>query len=389
MSPKSKTPQTLLIHSGQVRSPFEETSEALYLTSGFVYPNAKTAADAFADRNEHYIYSRYANPTVKMFETKAATLEQAPDCIATASGMAAVFAAMMCQLKSGDEVVASDALFGSCDHIIRNILPQYGILVKRVAGGDLTQWQKAITTKTKLVFFETPANPTLDLVDIQAVSDIAHNKGAKVLVDNVFATSIFQKPMQLGADIVIYSATKHIDGQGRALGGLVLGSVEFCRKVLLPFIRNTGPSLSPFNAWVLLKGMETLKLRVEKQSETAQAVVEFLQQSPKIAKVFYPTLHPLYKKQMTGGGTVVSFTLKNNTTKNAFKFIDALELIKISNNLGDSRSLVTHPATTTHHRLGAEGRKQMGITDGMVRISVGLEEISDILDDISRALRKL
>lgn len=396
---KDDNPQTELIHGGQLRSGFDETSEALYLTSGFVYPNAETAADAFADKNDHYIYSRYSNPTVTMFEEKARLLEGAAAAQATASGMAAVFAAMMCQLQVGDKVVAAKALFGSCDFIVRNILPKYGIGVERVDGNDLNQWEKAITAETKLVFFETPSNPTLGLIDIAAVARLAHAKGAAVLVDNVFATAILQKPLAHGADIVIYSATKHIDGQGRTLGGLILGSEQFCKQTLLPFIRNTGPSLSPFNAWVLLKGMETLKLRLEAQCRNAAALTEFLASRSEVEKVYYPSLkgnpqRDIYKKQMGGGGSIVTFTLgdsakgsaRDSGPKRAFEFINRLRLIKVSNNFGDSRSLVTHPATTTHHRIGAEVRREMGIGDNMVRISLGLEESGDILDDVALGL---
>ena len=383
--------QTTLIHGGQLRSHFDETSEALYLTSGFVYANAETAADAFADKNQHYIYSRYSNPTVTMFEEKARLLEGAAAAQATASGMAAVFASMMCQLRAGDKVVAAKALFGSCDFIVRNILPKYGIEVGRVDGANLRQWRRAITPKTKLVFFETPANPTLELIDIGEVAKLAHDQKAVVVVDNVFATPILQKPFKHGADIVVYSATKHIDGQGRTLGGLIFGSKEFCKETLLPFIRNTGPSLSPFNAWVLLKGMETLAIRVAAQCERAQALVELLKSHPKVERVFYPALDDnpqaaIYEKQMGGGGSIVTFTLKDCGRAQVFEFINRLRLLKISNNLGDSRSLVTHPATTTHHRLGEAARLEMGVGENMVRVSLGLEETRDILDDVSRSL---
>ena len=383
--------QTTLIHGGQLRSHFDETSEALYLTSGFVYANAETAADAFADKNQHYIYSRYSNPTVTMFEEKARLLEGAAAAQATASGMAAVFASMMCQLRAGDKVVAAKALFGSCDFIVRNILPKYGIEVGRVDGADLRQWRRAITPKTKLVFFETPANPTLELIDIGEVAKLAHDQKVVVVVDNVFATPILQKPFKHGADIVVYSATKHIDGQGRTLGGLIFGSKEFCKETLLPFIRNTGPSLSPFNAWVLLKGMETLAIRMAAQCERAQALVELLKSHPKVERVFYPALDDnpqaaIYEKQMEGGGSIVTFTLKDCGRAQVFEFINRLRLLKISNNLGDSRSLVTHPATTTHHRLGEAARLEMGVGENMVRVSLGLEETRDILDDVSRSL---
>ncbi len=390
---KGNSPQTDLIHGGQIRSAFDETSEALYLTSGFIYPDAETAAAAFADENEHYIYSRYSNPTVAMFEEKARLLENAEAARATASGMAAVFATMMCRLTDGDEVVAAKALFGSCDFIVRNILPRYGIKVRRVDGGDLGQWRDAITTKTKMVFFETPANPTLELVDISEVAKLAHSKGAEVLVDNVFATPVLQKPLKHGADIVVYSATKHIDGQGRTLGGLILGSEQFCKEILLPFIRNTGPSLSPFNAWVLLKGMETLDMRVKAQCQMAEALAEFLNDHPKVEAVFYPTLEnspvykgEIYKKQMSGGGSLVTFTLRESGRKGVFKFINHLKLLKISNNLGDSRSLVTHPASTTHYRMGGDARAEMGVGESMVRISCGLEGIADIVNDVEQAL---
>ena len=384
--------QTELVRGGQMRSEFQETAEALYLTSGFVYGSAEEAEAAFQGEKPRYVYSRYANPTVAMFEERLRRLEGAEACRGTASGMAAVFAAMMSQLKAGDRVVASRVLFGSCQYIVAEILPRFGIDVAFVDGADLVAWERALSVPTTLVFLESPANPTLELVDIEAVGALAHAAGATVIVDNVFATPVLQKPLALGADIVVYSATKHIDGQGRTLGGAVLGPAAFVNGPLFNFIKHTGPALSPFNAWVLLKGLETLKLRVEKQCETAHAVAEFLRGRAGITKVLYPGLDDfpqadLARRQMTRGGTLVAFELPGGK-KQAFKVLNALRLVDISNNLGDAKSLATHPATTTHQRVPAEERAAIGIGDGLIRLSVGLEDADDLKADLDRALNE-
>ena len=382
--------ETRLVRGGLTRSQHGETCEAIFLSSGFVYDDAAAAEARFAGEQPGFMYSRYANPTVEMFEKRMALLEGAEACHATASGMAAVFAALMCFLKAGDHVVASRALFGSCFYILDTLLPKYGISASFVDGHDLTAWERAITAKTRAVFFETPANPTIALVDIAKVSALAHKVGAKVLVDNVFATPLLQKPLQLGADVVIYSATKHIDGQGRCLGGAVLSDAAFCKDLLMPFLRHTGPALSPFNAWLLVKGLETLGLRLMHQCGTAKRIAELLQSHRCVARALYPHLpsHPQYElalKQMTAGGSVVSFELKGGKAA-AFAFMDALEIVDISNNLGDSKSLITHPATTTHRTLGEEGRAKAGITDGMIRLSLGLESAVDLERDVARGL---
>ncbi|MBC6445017.1 MAG: O-succinylhomoserine sulfhydrylase [Alphaproteobacteria bacterium GM202ARS2] len=388
---KKKKQQTFAVHGGQQRSAFMETSEALYLTSGYVYDKAAEAAAAFRGDNEHYIYSRFSNPTVTMFEEKMAGIGGSEACWATATGMAAVFASLMCQLRAGQRVVASRTLFGSCDYIIRMLLPRFGIESVLVDGDDRDGWQQAFAQGVDVVFLETPSNPTLGIIDMDWVCGEAHKHGACVIVDNVFATPVLQNPFQWGADIVVYSATKHIDGQGRCLGGAVLGTKAFCQDVLKPFIRNTGPSLSPFNAWVLLKGLETLRLRVMKQSESALAVARYLEESPMVARVFYPYLeshpqHGLAVKQMSAGGTMISFELVDGTQEKAFAFLDSLTCFRISNNLGDSRSLAVHPATTTHHRLTVEERAAAGISEHLVRLSVGLEDEQDILADVAQAL---
>jgi O-succinylhomoserine sulfhydrylase len=382
--------ETRLVRGGLTRSQHGETCEAIFLSSGFVYDDAAAAEARFAGEQPGFMYSRYANPTVEMFEKRMALLEGAETCHATASGMAAVFAAMMCFLKAGDHVVSSRALFGSCFYILDTLLPKYGMSVTFVDGHDLGQWERAITPKTRCVFFETPANPTIALVDIAKVSALAHTVGAKVLVDNVFATPLLQKPLQLGADVVIYSATKHIDGQGRCLGGAVLADAAFCKDLLMPFLRHTGPALSPFNAWLLLKGLETLGLRLTHQTATAKRIAELVGGHRTVARTLYPYLpsHPQYElavKQMTAGGSVVTFELKGGKQA-AFAFMDALEIVDISNNLGDSKSLITHPATTTHRALGEEGRAKAGVTDGMIRLSLGLESAADLERDVARGL---
>jgi O-succinylhomoserine sulfhydrylase len=383
-------PATLLVRGGQMRSGFDETAEAMFLTSGFVYDSAAQAEATFAGTEVHYQYSRFGNPTVAMLEGRIAALEGAEACRCTATGMAAVHAALLSHLKAGDRVVASRALFGSCHWIVSTLLPRYGIATEFVDGADLAQWASALSKPTALVLLETPSNPMLEIVDMKAVCDLAHEAGAIVVVDNVFTTPLLQRPLQFGADVVVYSMTKHFDGQGRVLGGAVLGSKKWVEDTLQPFIRNTGPSISPFNAWVILKGLETLHLRVPAMCRSAAAVADMLAERAEVARVLYPfrTDHPQQKlamAQMSAGGTLVTFDLKGGKEA-CFRFMDALGLIDISNNLGDSKSLATHPATTTHMRVGAEERARLGITDGTVRLSVGLEDVADIIEDLSQAL---
>lgn len=383
---------TRLVRGGTLRSPFKETSEGLFLTSGYVYESAEEAERSFKGEKKRYVYSRYANPTLTMFETRLAALEGAKACVSTASGMAAVFAALASQLRAGDRVVSSRALFGSCHYIISEQLPKFGIETVMVDGTDLGQWKKALAKKTKCVFLETPSNPSLEIIDIRAVARLAHKAGASLIVDNVFASPVLQRPLELGADIVMYSATKHIDGQGRTLGGAILtNDLDFIEKSLTPFMRHTGPTLSAFNAWVLLKGLETLDLRVRQHCLNALAVAQYLSDRAGVKKVLYPGLkshpqHALAMKQMSAGGTIVSFEIAGGK-KAAFRFLNALRLIDISNNLGDAKSLTTHPATTTHQRLGPEERLKMGVTDGLVRLSVGLEDAEDLKEDLEQALR--
>ena len=387
-------PATQLVRGGQMRSGFDETAEAMYLTSGFVYDSAAQAEATFNGTVTHYQYSRFGNPTVTMLEERLALLEGAEACRCTATGMAAVHSAMLSHLKTGDRVVAARALFGSCHWIVSTLLPRYGIATEFVDGADLAQWEAALSKPTTMVLLETPSNPMLEIVDLRAVAKLAHAAGALVVVDNVFATPLLQKPMEMGADIVVYSATKHFDGQGRVLGGAVLGAKKWVEEVLTPFIRNTGPSISAFNAWVILKGLETLPLRVKAQCEAAAKVAEYLAGRPEIARALYPMRadHPqqaLAKAQMKDGGTVVTFDLNpgpGGIKETCFRFMDALRLVDISNNLGDSKSLATHPATTTHMRIGAEERAKLGIGDGTVRLSVGLEDVEDIIEDLAQAL---
>ena len=381
--------QTLAVRGGTKRSEFGETGEAIYATSGYVYEYAEQAEDAFKDRVDRFIYSRFSNPTVDMFQDRMALMEGAAVGKATATGMAAVFASMASMVQAGDHVVGSRALFGSCLYILTEILPKWGIETTIVDGTDLNQWEDALKRPTKCVFVETPSNPGLDIVDIKAVSELAHKAGAKVIVDNVFATPLLQKPLELGADIVVYSATKHIDGQGRCLGGMVLGDEDYCENTLKPFLRHTGPSLSPFNAWVMLKGLETLDLRIRRHCENARKIADYLEDRSDLAKVRYPGLpshpqHELAASQMTDFGSLVTFSLEGGKER-CFKFMNALKLIDISNNLGDSKSLMTHPATTTHQRLSVEDRDFLGLDDGMVRLSVGLEDPADIQDDLDQA----
>jgi O-succinylhomoserine sulfhydrylase len=382
--------QTKLVRGGLRRSNFAETSEAIFMNSGYVYASAEEASGAFAGKNDHFIYSRFSNPTVSMFEDRLAQLEGAEACRATATGMAAVFASLAGQLRAGDRLVASRALFGSCLYVVQDQLPRWGIETVLVDGRDLEQWKQALSKPTKVVFFESPSNPTLEIVDIAAVSKLAHKAGARVVVDNVFSSPVLQKPLQLGADIVVYSATKHIDGQGRAMGGAILGSRQFVDTDLTPFLRHTGPAISPFNAWVMVKSLETLELRMARHCDNAEKVAAFLAKHPKIASVLYPTRkdHPqraLAAKQMSRGGNVVTFAVKGGQ-KAAFKFLNKLEIVDISNNLGDAKSLITHPATTTHQRLPVETRKLYGIGDDMLRLSVGLEDVKDLIDDLAQAL---
>ena len=384
---------TILVRGGAMRSEFDETCEALYLTSGFVYGSAAEAEDAFKNDGSRGVYSRYRNPTVAMFEERLRLLEGAEFCRATASGMAAVFAALLCKLKAGDKVVASRALFGSCFYIVNELLPRYGIETKLVDGRDLSAWEEAIGGDVKLTFCESPSNPAMEIIDLAEVARLTHRAGGILVVDNVFATPLLQKPLALGADVVVYSATKHIDGQGRALGGAILSSAQYLKDDLSQFYRHTGPSLSPFNAWLLLKGLETLELRVERQCRTAAAVARYLETHPKISRVLYPGLpshpqHELAQRQMKLGGSVVCCDIAGGKEA-CFRFLDALRLVDISNNLGDSKSIVTHPATTTHSRLKPEERAALGIGDSLVRLSAGLEAEADLLADIGRALDRV
>lgn len=382
---------TNLIHGGTVRSQHGETSEAMFLTQGFVYQSAEAAEARFKGEDDGFIYSRYANPTVDMFEKRLCLLEGAQDARATSSGMAAVSSAIACQVKQGDHIVAARALFGSCRWVIEELMPKYGVECTLVDGKDLNAWKQAVQKNTKVFFLESPTNPTLELIDIKAVADIAHAAGAKLIVDNVFATPVFQRPLELGADIVVYSATKHIDGQGRCLGGAILSDKEWIDENLHDYFRHTGPSLSPFNAWVLLKGLETLSLRVKQQSASALFLAEQLSGHDQIERVIYPghKNHPqfeLAKQQMKSGSTLIAFELKGGK-KAAYAFENALDIVKISNNLGDAKSLVTHPATTTHKNLTQEDRDLLCISDGLVRLSVGLEEPEDLLADLEIALK--
>lgn len=383
-------PATRLVHGGTVRSQHGETSEAIFLTQGFVYANAEAAEARFNGEDPGYVYSRYSNPTVAMFEQRMCELEEAEAAIGTASGMAAVNLALMASVKAGDHVVAAKALFGSCRYIVETLLPRFGVTSTLVDGTDLDQWRAAVTANTKAVFLESPTNPTLDVIDIAAVAEIAHAVGARVIIDNVFATPIFQSPLKLGADVVVYSATKHIDGQGRCLGGVVLSDAKWIEEEVLPLVKHTGPAMSPFNAWVLLKGLETLPLRVAQQSSSAARIADRLAGDPAIARLIYPGRddHPqaaVARKQMRGGSTMLAFELKGGKAA-AFAFTNALEVIKLSNNLGDAKSLITHPSTTTHKSVAEEARLELGITEGMLRLSVGLEDPLDLLEDIERAL---
>ncbi len=383
-------PRTQAVHGGSGRSEFGETSEALFLTSGFRYRRAEDAAERFAGNQQGYTYSRLANPTVRMFEERLALLEGAEEAAATATGMAAVHAALMSQLKAGDRVVAARLLFGSCHYILTELLPRFGVEMVLVDGPDLDAWADALDRPTRLVFFETPGNPTLELIDIEAVAGLAHRAGAAVIVDNVFATGILQRPLELGADLVVYSATKHIDGQGRCLGGAILSDRETRADLLQPYLKHTGPALSPFNAWVLLKGLETLPLRVAEHNRNGLAVARFLEQHPGVEQVLHPGLeshpqHELARRQMAGGGNLLALRTGGGRAR-AFAVLNRLRLVLISNNLGDAKSLITHPATTTHERFSAEQRARLGITDDLLRLSVGLEDPADLIADLDQAL---
>jgi len=382
--------ETQLVQAGILRSSFGETSEALFLTQGYVYDSALSAEKRFKNEEPGYQYSRFSNPTVHMFEARMAALEGAEAARATATGMAAVTAALMGQVRAGDHVVASKALFGSCRYVVEEHLPRYGVASTLVDGTDLDQWRKAVRPNTKTFFLETPTNPVLEVIDIKAVAEIAHAAGATLVVDNVFSTPLYQRPLALGADCVVYSATKHIDGQGRCLGGVILAAEKFIQDHIHNLLRQTGPSLSPFNAWVLLKGLETLCVRVRRQTDSAATVAVALAEHAKIARLIYPGRpdHPqaeIVRRQMQGGSTLVAFEIKGGKAA-AFRFQDALKLVRISNNLGDAKSLITHPATTTHQRLSPAARAELGISDGLVRLSCGLEHPDDIIDDVMAAL---
>ncbi|CAI3938042.1 O-succinylhomoserine sulfhydrylase [Commensalibacter communis] len=387
---KNYRPATQLIHGGVNRTSFDETSDAVFLTSGFIYDSAEQAELTFKGEADRYQYSRFNNPNLTSLENRLSELEGAEACALTSTGMSAIYASLIPLVKSGDRVVASRALFGSSYWIIENLLPQMGVETIFVDGTDLQQWEQALSKPTAAVLIETPSNPMLDILDIQAIAELTHRAGGKLIVDNVFATPLYQHPLQWGADIVVYSCTKHIDGQGRVLGGAVLGNKSIIQDHITPFVRNTGIGLSPFNAWVLFKGLETLPLRVEKMTQNALACAEFLEKSEHISRVLYPGLksHPHYdlgQKQMSASSTMIGFEIKGGK-KAAFTFMNALELILLSNNLGDSRCIVTHPATTTHMKIGEAERLHLGITDGSIRFSVGIEDIQDIIEDLQQGL---
>ena len=389
---KTYRPETRLVHAGTLRSQFGETSEALFLTQGYVYPTAEECEARFSGKIPGYVYSRYSNPTMSMFEQRMAAFEGAEAARSTATGMAAVTTAIMGLVRAGDHVVAAKALFGSCRWVIEEWLPRFGVTSTLVNGTDLEAWKKATQKNTKAFFLESPTNPTLEVIDIAAVAEIAHSVGAKLVVDNVFATPLYQSPLKLGADCVVYSATKHIDGQGRVLGGIILGSEKLILDHYHQILRQTGPSLSPFNAWVLLKGLETLKLRVHEQSRSAERIARALQSLKGVKRVIYPHLddHPqaeLCRRQMKTGGTMATFEVDGGKER-AFNVLKRLEIIDISNNLGDVKSLMTHPASTTHRNIGPDARAMMGITDGMLRLSVGLEEVDDLVSDLAQALKQ-
>nr|WP_210756521.1 O-succinylhomoserine sulfhydrylase [Gordonia paraffinivorans] len=393
--PEGVSADTIAVRGGLARSGFYETAEALYLTSGYVYDSAEAAERAFTGEDERFVYSRYGNPTVHMFQERLRQIEGAEACFATASGMAAVFVALGALLKAGDRLVAARSLFGSCFVVCNEILPRWGVETEFVDGENLEQWERALSKPATAVFFETPSNPMQTLVDVRKVSELAHAAGAKVVLDNVFATPLLQRGLDLGADVIVYSGTKHIDGQGRVMGGAVLGTKEYIDGPVQQLMRHTGPALSPFNAWTLVKGLETLRLRVDASVSSALRIAEFLEADPRVRWVKYPFLksHPQYElatSQMSGGGTVVTFELNDRDgvdgKKRAFEVLNGLRVIDISNNLGDSKSLITHPATTTHRAMGPEGRAAIGLSDSVVRLSVGLEGIDDLLGDLDQAL---
>ena len=382
---------TNLVRGGLTRSNFKETSEAIFLNSGFVYDSAEQAEAIFLGKKKGFQYSRYANPTVEMFEQRLALLDGSEACFATASGMAAVFGSMMCQLKAGDHVVSASALFGSCRYILNDILPKFGIEVSFIDGKNIKEWNKSIQKNTKIFFFESPSNPCLEIIDIKQVCNLAKKNKITTIVDNIFASPVLQQPVKFGADVIIYSGTKHIDGQGRAMGGAVCSTNKFKENILKPFLRHTGPCISPFNAWVLLKSLETIKIRVLSQSDNALQIASFLEKHKKIEQVYYPGLksfpqYALAKKQQSAGGTMIAFKVKGKK-KDAFKVINKLNIFDISNNLGDSKSLVTHPTTTTHKVLGEEARLSLGITPNLIRLSIGLEDINDLKEDLSNSLK--
>jgi O-succinylhomoserine sulfhydrylase len=393
---KSKKPNlklaTKLVRGGTLRSNFGETSEAIFMNSGFCYDSAETAESRFNGKEPGFVYSRYTNPTLDMLEKRLTQLEEgAEECCVMASGMAAVFASIMCDIKPGDHIISTKVLFGSCHYIISTILPRFGVEVTLVEGDDLNEWKRAFKKNTTHVFVETPTNPILGLVDIAEIAKLTKKAKARFIVDNIFATPIHQSPLTLGADVVVYSTTKHMDGHGRTLGGAVLGTQKFIKEILLPFHRHTGPAMSPFNAWVILKSLESFSLRIERHCENAAKIAKFLESHPKIARVYYPGLksHPQYniaKKQMKTGGALIAFEVKGGK-KSAFKFMNKLEVIDISNNLGDAKSLITHPATTTHSNIEKSHREKIGITEGILRLSVGLEDAEDLIADIASALK--
>jgi O-succinylhomoserine sulfhydrylase len=385
-------PETRLVHAGALRSQYGETSEALFLTQGFIYDSAEQCEARFKGEDPGFLYSRFSNPNISMFERRMIELEGAEAARATATGMAAVTTAILAPLKAGDHVVAAKAMFGSCRYVVEDLLPRYGIQSTLVDGLDLDQWRKAMRPNTRTCFLESPTNPTLDVLDISAIAEIAHQAGARLIVDNVFATPIWQSPLSLGADVVVYSATKHIDGQGRCLGGIILSSEAFIAEHIHNFMRQTGPSMSPFNAWVLLKGLETLAVRVRAQTETAAKIADALASHPKISRLIYPGRadHPqaaLVKKQMRSGSTLIGFEVKGGKA-GAFRCLNGLKISRISNNLGDAKSLVTHPATTTHQRLTPEARAELGISEGFIRFSAGLEHVDDLIEDFAAALEQ-
>ena len=383
-------PDTQAVRGGLERSPFGETSEALHLTSGFVYGSADEAFGAFSGDNDHHRYTRLGNPTLDVLEERLALLEGGEAARTTASGMSAVFNALASMLRAGDRVVASRALFGSCFQVLTTILPRWGVVTDLIDGHDLAQWEAALARPAKVVFFETPSNPMQELVDVTAVCDLAHAAGARVIVDNILATPVLQRPLDLGADVVVYSTTKHMDGHGRTLGGAIIGPAAYVESELNPLLQHTGPTMSPFNAWVLLKGLETLRIRVERMTASALDLAGWLETQPGVRAVRHPWLashpqHALARAQMSGGGSIVTFELDGGRER-AFALLDALRLIDLSNNLGDSRSLAIHPATTTHLRIGAQERERTGISEGVIRLSIGLEDVEDLRDDLATAL---